>query len=93
VLPAPSAAGNAAENTLLASTAAELERLKLRPREVALDGAFGPIMSRDQLAQVAPERVFVAGRHEPGSRRTRKRLARYHTGTEGRISHLTRGSS
>ena len=90
VLPAPSAVGNAGENVLLARTAAELERLKLRPREVALDGAFGPIMSHDQLAAVGPERVFVAGRHEPGSRRTRKRLARYRTGAEGRISHLKR---
>jgi IS5 family transposase len=90
VLPAPSATGNAGENTLLATTAAELERLNLRPREVALDGAFGPLMSRDQLAAVGPERVFVAGRHEPGSRRTRKRLARYRTGAEGRISHLKR---
>jgi transposase, IS5 family len=91
VLPAPSATGNAGENTLLAATAAELQRLKLRPREVALDGAFGPLMSRDQLAAVGPERVFVAGRDEPGSRRTRKRLARYRTGAEGRISHLKRG--
>jgi hypothetical protein len=32
--------------------------------------------------------VFIAGRAEPGSRRTRKRLARYRTGCEGRISHL-----
>jgi Transposase DDE domain len=30
------------------------------------------------------------GRAEPGSRRTRKRLARYRTGCEGRISHLKR---
>lgn len=91
VLPAPSASGNAGENTLLAATVAELRGLRLRPREVALDGAFGPRMSRDQLAAVGPERVFVAGRHEPGSRRTRKRLARYRTGAEGRISHLKRG--
>jgi IS5 family transposase len=93
VLSAPSAIGNAGENTLLARTAAELERLDLAPREVALDGAFGPIMSREQLAEVGPERVFVAGRHEPGSRRTRKRLARYRTGAEGRISHLKRSYS
>ena len=91
VLPAPSAIGNAGENTLLARTATELERLGLRPREIALDGAFGPRMSQDQLAPVGPARVFVAGRHEPGSRRTRKRLARYRTGAEGRISHLKRG--
>jgi IS5 family transposase len=91
VLPAPSAMGNAGENTLLAATAAELERLGLRPQEVALDGAFGPIMSQDQLARIGPQRVFVAGRSAPGSRRTRKRLARYRTGAEGRISHLKRG--
>ena len=91
VLPAPSAIGNAGENTLLSETATELEHLGLRPKAVALDGAFGPQMSRQQLAAVGPERVFVAGRDEPGSRRTRKRLARYRTGTEGRISHLKRG--
>ena len=91
VLPAASAIGNAGENTLLARTAVELARLSLQPREVAVDGAFGPQMTQDQLAQLAPERVFVAGRHEPGSRRTRKRLARYRTGAEGRISHLKRG--
>ena len=92
VLPAPSATGNAGENTLLATTAAELERLKLRPREVALRRrASARPCRQDQLAAVGPERVFVAGRHEPGSRRTRKRLARYRTGAEGRISHLKRG--
>ena len=91
VLPAPSAIGNAGENTLLARTATELEQLGLRPREIALDGAFGPRMSQDQLAPLGPARVFVAGRHEPGSRRTRKRLARYRTGAEGRISHIKRG--
>jgi transposase, IS5 family len=40
---------------------------------------------------LAPARVFIAGRAEPGSRRTRRRLARYRTGCEGRISHLKRG--
>ena len=34
--------------------------------------------------------MFIAGRHEPGSRRTNRRLARYRTGEEGRISHLKR---
>jgi hypothetical protein len=34
--------------------------------------------------------VFVASRHEPGSRRTRRRLRRYRTGSEGRMSHLKR---
>ena len=43
------------------------------------------------LAALAPVRTFISGRAEPGSRRTRRRLARYRTGCEGRISHLKRG--
>jgi hypothetical protein len=43
------------------------------------------------LAGLAPARVFIAGRAEPGSRRTRRRLARYRTGCEGRISYFKRG--
>jgi hypothetical protein len=35
--------------------------------------------------------MFIAGRQQPGSKRTQRRLARYRTGTEGRISHLKRG--
>jgi len=76
---------------LLPGTVTELDRLSLRPREVALDGGFGQHKSREQLEPIAPERMFVSGREEPGSRRTRKRLARYRTGAEGRISHLKRG--
>ncbi len=36
------------------------------------------------------DQVHIPGRREPGSRRTRKRRARYRTGIEGRISHLKR---
>lgn len=91
ILPAPSAPGNQGENTLLPETVKELKRLSLSPREVALDGAFGPNMSADQLDDLAPQRIFVAGRQQPDSRRTQRRLRRYRTGTEGRISHLKRG--
>ena len=42
VLPAASASGNPGENRLLPQTAAELVRLGLRPREVALDGGWCP---------------------------------------------------
>jgi IS5 family transposase len=35
--------------------------------------------------------VFIAGRHQPGSKRTQRRLQKYRTGAEGRISHLKRG--
>ena len=70
---------------------AELDRLGLRPREVALDGEFVPGPTTQTLAGLAPTRIFISGRAEPGSRRTRRRLARYRTGCEGRISHLKRG--
>jgi IS5 family transposase len=89
VLPA-TAPGNPGENRLLAQTVAELARLGFRPREVALDGGFGPGPTTQTLARLAPTPTFIAGRAEPGSRRTRKRLARYRTGCEGRISHLKR---
>jgi transposase, IS5 family len=91
VLPAASAPGNPGENRLLGQTVAELDRLGLRPREVALDGGFVPGPTIQTLAGVAPTRTFISGRAEPGSRRTRRRLARYRTGCEGRISHLKRG--
>jgi transposase, IS5 family len=91
VLPAATAAGNPGENHLLPQTTAELVRLGLRPREVALDGGFVPGSTAQTLARLAPTRTFISGRAEPGSRRTRRRLARYRTGCEGRISHLKRG--
>jgi IS5 family transposase len=91
VLPAASAPGNPGENRLLPQTAAELDRLGLTPREVALDGGFVPGPTTQTLAGLAPRRTFISGRAEPGSRRTRRRLARYRTGCEGRISHLKRG--
>ena len=58
---------------------------------VALDGGFVPGPTAQTLATLAPTRTFISGRAEPGSRRTRRRLARYRTGCEGRISHLKRG--
>jgi IS5 family transposase len=91
VLPAASTPGNPGENRLLPQTAAELDRLGLTPREVALDGGFVPGPTTQTLAGLAPTRIFISGRAEPGSRRTRRRLARYRTGCEGRISHLKRG--
>lgn len=91
VLPPSSGAGNLGENTLLPATAAELQGLDLRPREVVLDGGFGHLRSEEQLAELQPDRVFVSGRQEHGSARTKRRLRRYRTGIEGRISHLKRG--
>jgi IS5 family transposase len=90
ILPASTAPGNPAENALLPDTVAELTRLGISPREVALDGAFMPGPTNEALAELAPERVFISGRQEAGSRRTQRRLQRYRTGAEGRISHLKR---
>ncbi len=83
-------AGNPAENTLLATTATELEALGLHPRELVGDGGFqtGPTLAA--FPELAPEQIQLSGRHEPGSQRTRKRRARYRTGIEGRMS-LKRG--
>jgi IS5 family transposase len=89
VLPAASLPGNPAENRLLPTTLTELERLGIRPRELVGDGGFLPGPTREALP--ANTDLFLSGRHESGSRRTRKRQARYRTGIEGRISHLKRG--
>ncbi len=90
ILPAASAPGNPSENTLLPETVAELERLGLCPREVAVDGGFMAGPTNTSLSELAPGRVFISGRQQPGSRRTQRRLQRYRTGAEGRISHLKR---
>jgi IS5 family transposase len=88
VLPAATAPGNPSENTLLPTTMTELDRLGIIPREIVGDGGFGPGPTGEALP--AGTRLFLSGRHEPGSRRTRRRQARYRTGCEGRISHLKR---
>jgi IS5 family transposase len=90
ILPASTAPGNPSENTLLPDTIAELKRLQISPRELAFDGGFMPGPTNEALADLTPERVFISGRQEHGSRRTNRRLQRYRTGKEGRISHLKR---
>jgi transposase, IS5 family len=88
ILPAASRIGSPNENELLPQTAKELERLGLRPREVALDGGF-PVEAANRAFPDAD--VFIAGRQHPTSQRSKKRLASYRAGSEGRISHLKRG--
>jgi IS5 family transposase len=90
LLPPATAAGNPGENQLLPQTVAELQRLGLSPREVAVDGGFQTKATAEALAPLAPKRVYIAGRTSPSSRRTQRRLARYRVGAEGRISHLKR---
>ena len=87
LLPAPTKVGSPNESELLPTTAAELARLGLKPREVALDGGFPPEASNAVLGEAS---VFIAGRQQPAARRSRKRLASYRVGCEGRISHLKR---
>ena len=84
--------GNPAEDTMLPDTISQLTRLRIRPREIALDGGFNPGPTRQTLNdhELEPERVFIAGRQQPDSKRTQRRLQRYRTGAEGRISHLKR---
>jgi len=88
LLPPASRIGSPNETELLATTATELDRLGIRPREVALDGGFEPTTTNPVLP--AQSDVFIAGRQQTGSRRTKRRLARYRVGCEGRISHLKR---
>jgi IS5 family transposase len=88
ILPAASRIGSPNESELLPATVTELVRLRLKPREVALDGGFPVEAANTALPDSA---VFIAGRQQPASRGSRKRLASYRVGCEGRISHLKRG--
>jgi transposase, IS5 family len=89
ILPASSKIGSPNESDLLVSSGAELQRLGMRSREVAVDGGFVPGSVAEHLP--ATQRTFIAGRQSTGSRRSDRRLARYRVGSEGRISHLRRG--
>ncbi len=91
ILPAGHAQGNPSENRLLTQTATEIDRAGIKPREIVGDGGFIPGPTREAFPDLTNEQIQLSGRHEPGSRRTRKRRARYRTGIEGRISHLKRG--
>jgi hypothetical protein len=81
IIPAASQPGSPNEPDLLPATAAELQRLGLRPREVALDGGFFPAGVAEDLPD--PQRVFIAGRQSAGSRRTDRRLAEFRVGWRG----------
>ena len=90
ILPASTEIGNPTEDTLLPQTVAELTRLEISVREVALDGGFNVGPTNSALEDLQPKNVFIAGRREPASKRTTRRMRRYRTGAEGRISHLKR---
>ncbi len=90
ILPASTEIGNPAEDTLLPQTVAELKRLGIKVQEVAVDGGFNVGPTNSALEDLQPKTVFIAGRQEPASKRTTRRMRRYRTGAEGRISHLKR---
>jgi IS5 family transposase len=90
ILPASTELGNPAEDTLLPDTVAELQRLRISVREVAVDGGFNIGPTNAALVDLQPKQTFIAGRQQPASKRTQRRLRRYRTGAEGRISHLKR---
>jgi transposase, IS5 family len=89
ILPPSSQIGNPGEDTLLPGTAAELQKLDIKLREVMVDGGFNQTPTNTALEGLTDE-VHITGRQEPGSRRTRRRRQRYRTGAEGRVSHLKR---
>ena len=91
ILPAGHAPGNPAENRLLPQAARELAHAGITLKEIVCDGGFQPGPTKDAFPDLTDQQIQISGRHEPGSRRTRKRRARYRTGIEGRISHLKRG--
>jgi hypothetical protein len=69
---------------------AELDRLGLRPVEAVFDAGFGIRATRQAFATLGTEVFIVGSAANAGSRRTRRRLARYRVGAEGRIAHLKR---
>ena len=88
ILPAATRIGSPNESDLLPVTGANLKRLGLRARDIALDGGFAPGPVTEHLP--AADRAFIAGRQSAGSRKTNRRLAKFRVGAEGRISHLKR---
>ena len=88
IVPLATSIGSPNESNLLPATGHRLDQLGLRPREIALDGGFVPGPVATHLPE--PERLLIAGKHAPGSRKTNRRLAKFRVGCEGRISHLKR---
>lgn len=72
ILPPQSQIGNPAENTLLPATAEELRNLDIPLREVMVDGGFTTKETNTALQGLADE-IYIAGRQEAGSRKTRRR--------------------
>lgn len=90
LLPPQLVAGSSHENALLPGAAAEVECLGLSSiKEGAFDAGFARVATAKTFPQL--ERIFIAGsKSNTGSQRTRRRLARYRVGCEGRIAETKR---
>ena len=89
LLPPKLRAGSTHENTLLTETAAELDALGIVAKEAALDAGF--LRADTEKALPGVGRIFIAGNKDnTGSQRTRRRLAKFRVGGEGRISDFKR---
>lgn len=89
LLPPKLAAGSTAENTLLPQSVAELVGLGIGVREASFDAGFTRKATEEALPGL--DRIFIAGdKNNTGSQRTRRRLAKYRVGCEGRVSHHKR---
>jgi IS5 family transposase len=89
LLPPKLAAGSTPENALLTQSVAELQALGARVREASFDAGFTRKATEEALPGL--ERIFIAGaKDNTGSQRTRRRLAKYRVGCEGRVAHHKR---
>jgi IS5 family transposase len=89
LLPPKLVAGSTHENPLLAETVTELSALKINLREASFDAGFARVATEKALPGL--ERIFISGSAtNQGSARTRRRLAKFRVGSEGRISHFKR---
>lgn len=89
LLPPPLRVGSPNETELLPATVAELDRLELHLREAAVDGGF-PTDTTSELLAGRVQRLHIAGRRMPPTRRARRRVASYRVGCEARIGYLKR---
>lgn len=92
LLPPKLQPGSTHENTLLDQTVKELETLGLAPKEAVFDAGFAVQRTTETMHGVNKDmHLFIAGNEDnEGSRRTRRRRARFRVGCEGRISHAKR---
>lgn len=89
LLPPKLEPGSTHDNTLLAETVSELERLDIPLCEAAFDAGFTEKVA-DTLLEPRGCTPFIAGVSKPPSPHTHRRLRRYRVGAEGRIAHVKR---